>query len=242
MKKITEVWNKVKVSRIFWEIVVIAIIALVVWFYIKHLTNQNRKLDLQYKVATETMISYRDKDSLNVAKIAVFEVEKRRDFLKIKSKDSMVVFLQGEVKKYKSQIKEPGSTVTTTTSNTTNSGTIPNNPTTPTVQGKSPEYISNFSNPWIDLAIHAKVDSTSYKLTIRNKYSILIGTEKGKTFAQITNFNPYTETTDLRTYQVTIPKVKRIGIGIQGGYGIGAGGLTPYIGVGISYNVLFLKL
>lgn len=35
-------------------------------------------------------------------------------------------------------------------------------------------------------------------------------------------------------------KPKRIGIGIQAGYGAGEGGLTPYIGIGISYNLLNL--
>ncbi|MEG2121065.1 MAG: hypothetical protein RRZ64_03290, partial [Rikenellaceae bacterium] len=39
---------------------------------------------------------------------------------------------------------------------------------------------------------------------------------------------------------VTIPKArpKRWGIGLQVGYGIGTNGLQPYLGVGLSYNVI----
>ena len=240
--KLKELWLRAKVSTAFWQLVVFLVFLLTIWLYINHLKNQNRKMELKYLVANEEMVSYRDKDSLNVAKIRVFEVEKQRDFLKIESKDSMIQFLQAEVKKYKSQIKQPGSSVTTVTNTTNVSGTSPTTVIPPTVQGKSPIYESSKNTEWIDIAIRASVDSTSYKLSIRNKYSVVIGYEKGIPFAQVKNFNPYTETTDLRTYQVTVPKPKRIGIGIQGGYGIGASGVTPYIGIGVSYNVFFLRL
>lgn len=37
---------------------------------------------------------------------------------------------------------------------------------------------------------------------------------------------------------VKVPERKRWGIGVQAGYGVGKGGLTPYIGVGISYDLI----
>lgn len=240
--KIKEIWNKLKVSNAFWQIIITILILLVIWLYIKHLTNKNKTLELKYNVATAEMQVFTDKDNNQVAKIIVFEAEKAKDFLKIKSQDSMVVFLQSEVKKYKNQIKEPGSSVTTVTNSTNISGSGVTTVIPPTVQGKSPIYTTIKNTEWIDIFIKAASDSIIYKLNIRNKYSVLIGYEKGLPFAQVKNLNPFTETTDLRTYQVTMPKIKRIGIGIQTGYGIGSGGITPYIGVGISYNVFFLKL
>lgn len=40
------------------------------------------------------------------------------------------------------------------------------------------------------------------------------------------------------TNTITIKeKPKRWGIGVQGGYGYGIGGFTPYIGVGVHYNI-----
>lgn len=51
----------------------------------------------------------------------------------------------------------------------------------------------------------------------------------------------------LRVYPVTryvttertvkVPERRRWGIGVQAGYGIGKGGLSPYVGVGVSYNL-----
>ena len=40
------------------------------------------------------------------------------------------------------------------------------------------------------------------------------------------------------TREVTIRKDTRWGVGIQGGFGVGKDGLTPYVGVGISYNLI----
>lgn len=45
--------------------------------------------------------------------------------------------------------------------------------------------------------------------------------------------------TILQPYEVTRWKEhSRWGLSVQGGYGIGSGGLTPYIGVGVSYRLL----
>ena len=37
---------------------------------------------------------------------------------------------------------------------------------------------------------------------------------------------------------VPVPVRKRWGIGVTGGYGVGKGGLTPFVGVGITYNLI----
>lgn len=46
------------------------------------------------------------------------------------------------------------------------------------------------------------------------------------------------ETVVTREVPVVEVKKTRWGIGIQGGYGVSDKGLTPYIGVGVSYNIL----
>lgn len=43
---------------------------------------------------------------------------------------------------------------------------------------------------------------------------------------------------EFSTYQHVKQKPKRIGIGVQVGYGVNQNGFTPYVGIGISYNVL----
>lgn len=47
--------------------------------------------------------------------------------------------------------------------------------------------------------------------------------------------------TEIVTQTVTVPgprKVSRWGLGVQAGYGVSDKGLTPYVGVGLSYNIL----
>ena len=40
------------------------------------------------------------------------------------------------------------------------------------------------------------------------------------------------------TKEIPVIKKTRWGLGVNAGYGVGQGGLTPYIGIGVSYNIL----
>lgn len=46
----------------------------------------------------------------------------------------------------------------------------------------------------------------------------------------------YPQTTITKT--ISVPRKCHWGIGVQGGFGVSPGGLTPYIGLGIQYNLL----
>ena len=54
----------------------------------------------------------------------------------------------------------------------------------------------------------------------------------------VTTPNKVVKITELRSVKLYLPKPKKIGIGIQTGYGIGKNGLSPYIGLGLSYNII----
>ena len=61
--------------------------------------------------------------------------------------------------------------------------------------------------------------------------------------AWVSGYKPSLDSLKLYNTTVFIPvpskeKPKRWGIGVQAGYGFGKGGATPYVGVGISYNLL----
>lgn len=49
---------------------------------------------------------------------------------------------------------------------------------------------------------------------------------------------PKTVTKYITTTEFVREKPKKWGIGIQAGYGIGRNGLQPYVGVGVSYNLI----
>lgn len=208
--------------------------------------NEIDKAKLETKMAITKMISYRNSDSLHVAKIAVIQSDREKDFLKIQSQDSMIVFLQQEVKRFKNKLKEGQSSVTVVESNTNISGSSSTNISYPEQSAGVnklifPTYSTFKDTEWLKLGIVANKDSIHYDLNVRNKYSVVVGYDKRKPFAEITNYNPYTETKDMRTYSVLMPPKKRIGVGIGVGYGISGTGLSPYIGVGINYNLFYIK-
>jgi hypothetical protein len=86
-----------------------------------------------------------------------------------------------------------------------------------------------------------KNDSTTVELPITQK------TYKDSTYtAWVSGYDPSLDSiqvypkTEYKTITNTIKMqdTKRWGIGIQGGVGYGKGGFTPYIGIGIQYNII----
>jgi hypothetical protein len=94
---------------------------------------------------------------------------------------------------------------------------------------------------FIDLSGGFDADGNmSYNLTIPAEFSVYTGLEK-KTkniLCTISTDNPYVKITGLSSIKMDLPREKRFGIGIQAGYGITTQfKASPYIGVGISYNL-----
>jgi hypothetical protein len=54
----------------------------------------------------------------------------------------------------------------------------------------------------------------------------------------VTTPNKVVKITELRSVKLDLPKPKRIGLGAQIGWGVGKNGLTPYVGIGLSYNII----
>lgn len=100
-------------------------------------------------------------------------------------------------------------------------------------------YHIKYKNEWINYDMGIGVDSTSFDLKVTNKYATILKYDKGKPYVDVINYNPYSETTVLRSYLVSIPKSKNWGVGFSVGVGISTN-LTPkpYIGIGVNYNIL----
>lgn len=85
-----------------------------------------------------------------------------------------------------------------------------------------------------------KVDSVSVEIPITQKHYA------DSTYsAWVSGYEPCLDSIKVypRTEVVTITKQlqdkpKRWGIGLQGGVGYGKGGFTPYIGIGVQYNII----
>lgn len=234
------------------EIVGVIIIIILTILYSKSQKQLHQANNL-YEATNAKLEKWVDKDGVNRAKIQVLETEKTSDFIKLNSKDSIIIELQNNVKEMKKYLKKQGSVTNISTSTTidaiSETEVIPNE-----VESEYPIYWSKFNLKdkddfsWVFGESFATKDSTTLNLKIKNKYSLTLGLEpqgffglgKPKPFADVKNYNPYSTTESLRTYQVSLPKPKKWGLGPVVAYGIGNDGLGWFLGVGGTYTIIRL--
>ena len=221
------------------------IVSIIQYFVITNKSDRITEKDNLITALNAKVETWKDKDSLNHAKIQVLETEKVRDFISIKSSDSTIVKLQALVKEYKNKIKNQGS-ITHIGSETGIEGSAPTIITK--IDSIYPTYTSNFNlKGWVTGTTVSDKNKTTIDLKVKNEYSVIVGEERQglfkpkKPFVEVINRNPYTETTALRTYQVTQKPPKKFGIGPVAAYGVELNG-TPsfgvFVGIGLQYNLI----
>lgn len=65
-----------------------------------------------------------------------------------------------------------------------------------------------------------------------------LGNKKNPPKATVTSESTYINILSVKSINVDFPKPKKIGVGFHVGYGISNDGLSPYIGAGLSYNII----
>lgn len=165
---------------------------------------------------------WKDKDGKNMAKIAVLETTSSKALLQLETTDKTINKLKSLVKSNRRLLKKQGSAsiIKAETDITTSTNTIVEENGT-----QFPTYKGNVENPWYKINSVATKDSTSYKLKVFSSLNLTIGQEeqgflkKKKPYAIANDDNPYTNIKDMRTYQVSLPKPKKLGFGGYAGYG-----------------------
>lgn len=199
--------------------------------------------DAQLEAITDTIQIWKDKDSLNNAKISTITFENTQSFLKLQLGNKEIVRLQNLVKKYEKDLKKGGQAIF--------------------VKGETkfdttyiPKYIpSNYvftdtvSNKWINLIYKKDTLGTTLSLKTIDDIDIIIGKEsKGflwKTYTptmKIINNNPYSMTTNTRVvnFEKTF-KQKRFGIGPSAGLTLDKNlKVQPTWGFTANYNLIYL--
>ena len=232
--------------RVVFIAILMVIIAILYFTNISYQKEAKENANLVISL-NDTLKTWKDKDSLSHAKVQIIETERTKDFLSLQSKDEEIIKLQKTVKQYEKQIKNQGS-VTNFASETkiiTKDSLV-----TDSVCGKCSFYFSN-SNPWfsVDASIYPTKTSNqlnlSLDLKVKNEYSVIVGEEKQglfkkpKPFVEVLNHNPYSETENLKTYQVSNNvRVKRFGIGPNISAGLDGKGFSWFIGIGLQYNLI----
>lgn len=187
---------------------------------------------------------FKDKDSVNTARITVLQTESSTAFTKLQVRDSQVNKLMELVKTYEGKLKA-GSSVTRATLVTQISTDHKPTAELPTVDTGElavlyPIYTDSLENKWIKYKIRMDSENSYVDIKVFNEFSVTIGYEDGKPFADLKTDNPYSAVKELKTFQVKIPKEKpkRFGIGLSSGITYYNGKINPYLGIGLNYNIL----
>ena len=215
----------------FLDIIYIVLIIIFVIFALKRCKNDIREFSNIDKLETLTDSIKYYKDNYNVlhSRISIIEAD---NFTKIKSKDKDIQELQELVKKYKNV---QAATVIKTETKVVEK--IVNKPIFDTVSRETAYYSKFDLDGFVWGEIIAKKDSTDLILNIRNDFNIVSYYDKGKLILDVSDKNPYSITKSQRSY-INLPKQKRWGLGINAGYGVSKSGLSPYIGLGVNYNLI----
>lgn len=240
--------NRQKIYQVL-ILILLALLGFSIWLGRNAAIDRDEQKELNLAMS-DTLHQYKDKDSLNHGRIALLETQNVNTFLDLYTKDKEIAKLQASVEANKKYLKEQGS-VTNFTSETNIKTSTPTTVVETSDPGspiyKSPFNLRNKGITWVSGSVVASRDSTLVDLKVRNEYSLVIGEEptgflglgKPKPFADVKNLNPWSETTDLRSYQVNLPKPKKVHIGLGVFYGFGAEFKPqPLIGGGILYDFI----
>lgn len=235
-------------------ILVIGVVVLLVLLLLEKCGKDNRqdKQNLQLITALQDSVRYfKNKDSLNVATISVIQTASAKDFANLELKDKELKELQKVVNDYKKDLKE-GSSVTNALLETVAElkGRKPEIKYMPgdtlwkdSVAYVYPTYTDSLSDAWVTVKAVMGKDTSVFNLKVTNKFSAVVGKDRKRgPFVDLITENPYTTVKSLRTYQVSLPRPKKFGIGFSTGvtYNFSTSKPAPYIGVGINYNLIRL--
>lgn len=161
-----------------------------------------------YIGALDSIQTLKDKDGLNVSRIAVLESEKVATFIKLQNQNKTTQELQGLVDKYKKQLGKTG--VATIIKTEIKYDTIfQTEKVVDSLNCLPLPYERTIINEWVTLSYKIEKDSTAVYLKSRDELEFIIGEEKKGIFkkpvpfAQVTNKNIFSTTKDLRVYRVT---------------------------------------
>lgn len=219
------------------------IIAIILAFLLfKSCERANTLQDLQTSL-NDTISQYRNKHGEQVSTISVLQTEREKDFLNMKSKDSTVKALQKAVKNYKGKVQS-ATVASTETTDTGKTVTIVKHDTVYTSSNSislKPVYSTSWSERWSEGTIEAHFDTIYRSIKTKNEFTFTHGTKrnlfkKDVLKVEMTNLNPNTFTTELRSYSVTMPKKRfSIGLGCTYGYSITTWKPDAVVGVNASF-------
>lgn len=219
------------------------IISAILAFLLFKSCEQNKGLHDLQTALDDTITQYRNKHGQQVITISVLQGEREQDFLNLKSKDSTINKLQKVVKTYKGKLQS----ATVASTETTDSGktvTIVKHDTVyiDGVTELKPVYSTSWSERWSEGSIEAHFDSIYRSIKTKNEFTFTHVVKrnlfkKDVLKVEMTNLNPNTVTTELRSYSVKMPK-KRFYVGLGCTYGYSLTTYKPDAVVGLNASFI----
>lgn len=199
-----------------------------------------------YKTLMEdSLIQFRDKNKLLSFKSQVLEASNSKQILEIKSQKKTITMLQSEVAQYKSKLSNSTAFSSQTKFDTVLVTQIKYVYDTVYQDGDTiliPKTIHSVKHKdaWVDIDIQSDSMDTHIGIQIENEYTVSLVKNKKKWEAIVKNRNPYSTVKEITAVKLGgVPKPKKFGVGFHLGYGVNSSfKLNPYIGIGVSYNVI----
>ncbi len=231
-------------TKLIERIVLYPLIVILAFLLFRSCERSKGLQDLQTAL-NDTLSQTRNKLGQQVTSISVLQSEREKDFLKLQSKDSTVKALQLLVKNYKGKVQS----ATVASTETTDSGASKTTETVDTVRLAQkwelrPVYKTEWKERWSEGTIEAHFDSIHRNIKIKNEFTFTHGTKrnlfkKDVLKVEMTNLNPNTVTTELRSYSVSMPKKRfSIGVGVSAGYSLTTYKPDAVVGLNASF-ILF---
>jgi len=233
-----------KIERAFWMILILVLLALFgygVYYHYSTVNSMRGNYSNVISAISDTVSYYRNENGELVARISTITMDNYKDFLNIKTRDSLIMELQRIVALYKDRVES----VTNFTVIGEVSGSSPTIADTIYIDTipVSPVYRSHYLDAWIDMINLATIDSISFNLKYTDKLTVTQLSDATGDYVEIRSQSPYATPTNVTTFRIKHPvqKPKNWGIGVQIGYGIShidnKFQTSPYVGIGVSYNL-----
>lgn len=220
----------VKVFRFLAPILLTIGLFLLISLMFRECSDRDREINSKRLIEqlNDSLRSYRDKEGKMISRISSIEVDNMSFFKQLELKDKTIQELQKLVKK--------GTLAASIIKTETKVDTVFR--TTKIKDTVNITYETDFDvQGWIWGTVAINRDTTSLRVFTRDQYDIRLSKEKDGTYIDVINHNPFSTTQEVRSVY-KLPKQKKFGIGVNLGYGITSHGLSPYIGLGINYNLI----
>lgn len=229
-----------------WVLFIVALIALM------STCQQERKAsfskqqwDLYKTLLEDTLVQYKDKNGILSSKVRVLEVLNKNQILELNTNKQTLIRLQDELKVQQGRVTNSvgfsGQTKFDTIIKTQIKyvyDTLYQNGDTILVPLK--KYAVHHNDRWINVNFDSDSSNTEISIQVENEYTVSLVKNKKKYEAIVKNYNPYSSVSEISAVSLQgLPRNKRFGVGVQMGYGLNSSlKLQPYIGLGLSYNII----